>query len=82
MITVKDWKDIVTFEPISKDGILDVDGTISRISKVRGKTVEEIEAETAVEDLLPEYIKCVREVNSLVYKKLEAIPKNGSGDSQ
>ena len=82
MITVKDWKDIVTFDPISAEGVLDVDGTISRIAKVRCKPVAEVEATTAVEDLLPEYIKCVREVNSLVYKKLEAIPKNAGGDSQ
>ena len=82
MITVREWKEIVAFEPIDKNGVLDVDGTIKHIATVRGKSVEEIEAETAVEDLLPEYIKCVREVNSLVYKKLDAMPKNAKGDSQ
>ena len=80
-ITVKQWKDLVAFEPINKDGILDVDGTIKHIATVQGKSVEELENEIAVEDLLPTYINCVHEVNSLVYSKLNVIPKNGSGDS-
>lgn len=80
-ITVKQWKDLVSFEPISKDGVLDVDGTIKHIATVQGKSVEEVENEIAVEDLLPTYIKCVHDINAMVYSKLNVIPKNGSGES-
>ena len=82
MITVKQWKELVSFEPISKDGVIDVDGTIKHIATVRGKSIEEIENTLAVDELLPEYIKCVHDVNNLVFKKLDVMPKNGSGDSE
>ena len=82
MITVKQWKDLVAFEPIDKDGVLDVDGTINQIAIVQEKSVEDVENSIAVEDLLPTFIECVKNVNALVYKKLEVIPKNGSGDNQ
>lgn len=81
MITVKQWKDLVAFEPIDKDGVLDVDGTIKQIAIVQEKSVEDVESSIAVEDLLPTFIECVKNVNALVYKKLEVIPKNGSGDN-
>lgn len=82
MITVKQWKDLVSFEPISKEGVIDVDGTIRQIAIVRGKTVEEIEESLTVDELLPEYINCVHDVNSLVFSKLDVMPKNGNGDKQ
>jgi len=82
MITVKQWKDLVAFEPISAEGVLDVDGTIKQIAIVQEKSVEDVENSIAVEDLLPTFIECVKNVNALVYKKLEVIPKNGSGDNQ
>lgn len=81
MITVKMWKDLVSFDPI-KDGKFDLDGTIERIAKVKGKTIDEIESTTAVEDVLPTFIECVREANDLVFKRLDTIPKNGNGDGQ
>lgn len=81
MITVKQWKDLVAFEPIDKNGVLDVDGTIKQIAIVQEKSVEDVENSIAVEDLLPTFIECVKNVNALVYKKLEVIPKNGSGDN-
>ena len=80
-MTVKDWKDLITFEPIH-DGGLDLDGTIERIAKVEGKTVAEIEAETEIEDILPLFIKCVHEANDLVFARLDKMPKNANGDSQ
>ena len=82
MITVKQWKDLVSFEPISKDGVINVDGTIEQIAIVRGKTVDEIENTLTVDELLPEYIKCVHEINNLVFSKLDVMPKNGNGDKQ
>lgn len=82
MITVKQWKDLVSFEPISKEGVIDVDGTIRQIAIVRGKTVEEIEESLTVDELLPEYINCVHDVNALVFSKLDVMPKNGNGDKQ
>lgn len=78
MITIKDWKDITTFEPI-KDGILDVDGTIQRIAKIKNISIEEVEA-MDVSDLLPEYLNCVRTVNESVFAKISKLPKNGDGD--
>lgn len=80
MITIKDWKDITTFEPI-KDGILDVDGTIQRIAKIKNISVEEVEA-MDVSDLLPEYLNCVRAVNESVFAKISKLPKNGDGGEQ
>lgn len=80
-MTVKDWKDLVAFEPIH-DGQLDLDGTINCIAKVKGKTVDEIEAETAIEDVLPTFIQCVHEANDLVFSRLDKMPKNANGDSQ
>jgi hypothetical protein len=81
MVTVKAWKDIISFDPI-KDGHFDIDGTVARIAAVKGKTVEEIEKDTAIEDLLPTFLDCVHECNNMVFKRLDMIPKNGSGASQ
>ena len=80
-MTVKDWKELITFEPIH-DGGLDLDGTIEHIAKVKGKTVAEIEAETEIEDILPMFIECVHKANDLVFARLDKMPKNGNGDSQ
>ena len=79
-MTVKDWKELITFEPI-RDGVLDIDGTIQCIASAKGKTTDEIEAETAIEDVLPMFIECVRSANNLVFERLDKMPKNGSGDS-
>lgn len=79
MITVKLWKEVTAFEPIVEDK-LDVDGTVDIIAKIEGKTKEEIE-EIPMSDLLPTYLACVRKVNAEVFKKVENLPKNGSGDS-
>lgn len=80
MITVKLWKDINCFEPI-KGNVLDVDGTIDLIAKVKGKTIEEME-EIDIADLLPMFLECVHEVNAKVFEKVAQLPKNGSGDSE
>ena len=68
MITVKLWKDINCFEPI-KGNVLDVDGTIDLIAKVKGKTIEEME-EIDIADLLPMFLECVHEVNAKVFEKV------------
>lgn len=80
-MTVKDWKDLITFEPIH-DGGLDLDGTIERIAKVEGKTVEEIESSVDIEEILPMFIQCVHRANDLVFSRLDKMPKNGKGDNQ
>lgn len=80
-MTVKDWKDLITFEPIH-DGGLDLDGTIERIAKVEGKTVEEIESSVDIEEILPMFIQCVHRANDLVFARLDKMPKNGKGDNQ
>lgn len=81
MVTVKTWKELATFEPI-RDGKLDIDGTVRLIAAVKDKSVEEVESETPIEELLPTFIDCVHECNNLVFKKLEAVPKNGQGDGE
>ena len=80
MITVKLWKDVATFEPIKED-MLDVDGTIDIIMRVKGMTKEETE-ELPMEDLLPLYLECVSEVNKAVFKNVGKLPKNANGDGQ
>jgi hypothetical protein len=80
MITVKTWKELVTFDPI-RDGKLDVDGTIRLIATVKDKTVEEIEENTPIDELLPLFLACVHEANDLVFAKINTMPKNGKGDS-
>lgn len=80
-MTVKDWKDLITFEPI-RDGQLDLDGTIERIAKAKGKTPDEIESETAIEDILPMFIQCVHDANDMVFARLDQMPKNADGGSQ
>lgn len=80
MVTVKVWKDINSFEPIVND-MLDVDGTVKRIAAVRGKTVEEIE-EMPIDELLPEFLRCVNETNRAVFAKLNKMPKNADGDGK
>ena len=82
MITIKQWKDLLKFEPISEDGKFDIDGTVKQIATVRGKTEEEIENTIAVEELLPEFLRCIHDVNGMIYQKLDVIPKNGKGDKQ
>lgn len=77
MVTVKLWKRLNAFDPMA-GGKLDIDGTVELVAAARGKTVEEIE-EMPMEDILPEFLKCVQDANALVFSK---IPKNGSGDSQ
>jgi len=79
MITVKLWKDINAFEPI-KGNVLDVDGTIDLIARVKGKTIEEME-EIDIADLLPLFLECVHDVNAKVFEKISQMPKNGNGDS-
>lgn len=64
------------FEPI-KDGVFDVDGTVKRVVECSGRTVDEVEA-MPISDLLPEFLKCLQEINKEVFAKM---PKNGSGDS-
>jgi len=81
MITVKQWKELNNFEPI-KDDILDIDGTIAMIAMVRGKDTAEIEENTAVDELLPEFLACVREVNGSVFAKLNQLPKNVERDGK
>ena len=80
-MTVKDWKELITFEPIH-DGLLDIDGTIKCIANVEGKTVEEIESTVEIENILPMFIDCVHKANDLVFSRLDQMPKNGSGDSK
>ena len=80
MVTVKLWKDVATFEPI-KDDMLDVDGTIDIIMRVKGMTKEETEA-LPMEELLPTYLECVSEVNKTVFKNVGKLPKNANGDGQ
>ena len=79
MVTVKTWKELATFEPI-RDGKLDIDGTVRLIAAVKDKSVEEVEATTPIEELLPTFIDCVHECNNLVFKKLDVVPKNAQGD--
>ena len=64
-----------------KDGNFDVDGTVYFISQVRNKSVEEVE-NMAIDDLLPEFIECVKEVNSKVFSKLDKMPKNAVRDGE
>lgn len=80
MVTVKLWREINTFDPL-KDGNFDVDGTVYFISQVRNKSVEEVE-NMAIDDLLPEFIECVKEVNSKVFSKLDKMPKNAVRDGE
>lgn len=81
MITVKLWREINTFDPLNGGKDFDLDGTVDIIARVRNKTKEEVE-EMPMEELLPEFLKCVQEVNALVFKKINQMPKNGSGDGQ
>ena len=77
MVTVKQWKELNMFEPI-RDGIFDVDGTVRHVAACSGKTIDEVE-EMPVSDLLPEFLRCLQEINKEVFAKM---PKNGSGDSR
>lgn len=74
IITVKMWKDIVSFDPV-KNNQLDVDGTVKRIAEIKGMTTEEVES-MPMEQLLPTYLECVKLVNDTVFSKINSMPKN------
>ena len=75
MITVKIWREMNNFDPLA-NGKFDIDNTIKYISIVRGKTADEVEQMPA-DELLPEFLKCLREINNSVFAKLDQMPKNG-----
>ena len=68
MITVKTWKEIVSFDPLA-NGVFNVDGTVKLIAEVRNMSIEEVE-QLPMEDLLPTFIQCVNEVSDLVFSKV------------
>ena len=77
MVTVKLWREVNDFNPLH-DNNLDVDGTVELIAKVQGKPKEEVE-ELPIEELLPTFVECVRQVNALVFEKVKQVPKNADG---
>lgn len=77
MVTVKLWKKLNTFDPMA-GGKLNVDETMALIAEARGKSVADVE-DMAIDELLPEFLACVRDANALVFSKL---PKNGDGDGE
>lgn len=76
MITVKTWKKLMSFNPIT-DGVFDVDGTVAILAEVKGKSVEEIE-NMAADELLPAFLQAVKEANAIVFDKL----KNSEGERE
>lgn len=80
-VTVKAWKELAGYNPI-KDNRLDVSGTVDRIAMVYNVTVEDVENELNMDDLLPCFLECVTFCNELVFKKLDVIPKNAGGDGK
>lgn len=80
MITVKLWKEVSEFNPM-ENGELNVDKTVKLISQVKEIPVEEVE-KMDISDLLPEFLDCVRIINTKIFAKVDKMPKNGSGDGQ
>ena len=74
----KVWRELQGFNPL-EDGKFDYGGTITKIAMVYGLTADEVEAELGLDEVLPVFLDCIEYVNSFVFAKLQAIPKNGSG---
>lgn len=76
-IKVGVWRDLNGYDPL-QDGNFDYTGLVERIAKIYGVTVEDVESELSVDELLPLWIDCVNYVNGQVFAGLDAIPKNGA----
>lgn len=70
------WREMNGYDPL-KDGAFDYEGLVTRIAKLYGVTVEDIEADLDVEELLPIWLECINFVNGQVFAGLDKIPKNG-----
>lgn len=72
----KVWRELQGFNPL-EDGKFNYNATIEKIALVYGLTVEEVEADLGLDEVLPVFLECVEYVNDFVFAKLQAIPKNG-----
>lgn len=76
------WKKVMEFEPVTADGVMDVDGAAEIIALVYNVDKDTVLDTLLIEEIMPVTIECVRFVNNLVNKKLDSVAgKNVVGGS-
>lgn len=80
-IKAKTWRELNGYDPLAND-VFDYDGLVQKIAELYGLSVEDVEEELTMDELLPLWIEIVNYINAQVFAGLDKIPKNGESGTE
>lgn len=80
-IKAKSWRELNGYDPL-EGGVFDYDGLVGKIADLYGVSVDDVEDELTMDELLPLWVDIVNYINNQVFVGLDKIPKKAENGEE